>query len=166
MPIFDWTTIGAVSWVQTLATICALIAGLYVSIRFLIRFWPWLKKVIAFIEALGKLPIFMAETNTTMAQQSKALADIHHEVHYNNGTSVKDSMERVELGVKGIYHRLDGLEDSVEVLHETDEKLSDQIEEQTQPHIAVVKDDPPHPGADQPPNRTRSSNVQSHPPHH
>ena len=142
MPIFDWTTIGAVSWVQTLATICALIAGLYVSTRFLIRFWPWLKKVIAFVEALGKLPFFMAETNTTMAQQSKALAEIHHEVNYNNGSSVKDAITRVELGVKGIYHRLDSLEESVEVLHETDEKLSDQIEEQTQPHIAVAKDDP------------------------
>ena len=131
-------------------TIGAIIAGLYVSTRFLVRFWPWLKKVIAFVEALGKLPVFMSETNKTMAEQSKTmaeqsrrLADIHHEVHYNNGTSVKDAMDRVELGVKGIYHRLDGLEESVEDLHETDEKLSDQIEEQTQPHRAADEKEKP-----------------------
>jgi len=134
VPVFDWAWAWQVNPVQTLATICAIIAGLYVLTRFLIRFWPWLKKVIAFFDALAQLPVFMVDTNKTMAEQNVKLADIHHEVHYNNGTSVKDSMERVELGVKGIYHRLDGLEDSVEELHETDEKLSDQIEEQTQPH--------------------------------
>ena len=134
MPVFDWAWAWQVNPVQTLATICAIIAGLYVLTRFLIRFWPWLKKVIRFFDALAELPVFMVDTNKTMAEQNVKLADIHHEVHYNNGTSVKDAMDRVELGVKGIYHRLDGLEDSVEELHETDEKLSDQIEEQTQPH--------------------------------
>jgi hypothetical protein len=143
MPIFDWTAPGAVNVWQSVATISALIAGLYVLTRFLIRFWPWLKKVIAFFDALAQLPVFMVDTNKTMAEQNAKLADIHHEVHYNNGTSVKDSMERVELGVKGIYHRLDGLEESVEVLHETDEKLSDQIEEQTQPHNAVEEKEKP-----------------------
>jgi len=143
MPIFDWTALGAVSGIQTLATICAIAAGLYVITRFLIRFWPWLKKVIRFFDALAELPVFMVSTNKTMAEQNARLADIHHEVHYNNGTSVKDSMERVELGVKGIYHRLDGLEESVEDLHETDEKLSDQIEEQTQPHNAVEEKEKP-----------------------
>jgi len=143
MPIFDWTAFGAVSGVQTLATISAIIAGLYVLTRFLIRFWPWLKKVIRFFDALAELPVFMVDTNKTMAEQNVKLADIHHEVHYNNGTSVKDAMDRVELGVKGIYHRLDGLEESVEDLHETDEKLSDQIEEQTQPHHAVEEKEKP-----------------------
>ena len=143
MPIFDWTAPGAVNVWQSVATISALIAGLYVLTRFLIRFWPWLKKVIAFFDALAQLPVFMVDTNKTMAEQNAKLADIHHEVHYNNGTSVKDAMDRVELGVKGIYHRLDGLEESVEDLHETDEKLSDQIEEQTQPRNAVEKKEKP-----------------------
>jgi hypothetical protein len=140
---FDWAWAWQVNPLQTLATISALIAGLYVVFKLLTRFWPGLKRLIRGVDAVIQLPDFMENTDKHMKIQTKHLTDIHHEVHYNNGTSVKDSMERVELGVKGIYHRLDGLEESVEVLHETDEKLSDQIEEQTQPHNAVEEKEKP-----------------------
>jgi uncharacterized protein YoxC len=150
---FDWGWAGEVNAWQTLATICVIIVALFVVARFLIRFWPWLKKLIRGVDAVIALPDFMEKTTEGMTSQTKKLDDIHHEVHYNNGTSVKDAMARVELGVKGIYHRIDALEEAVEDLHETDEKLSDQIEEQTQPHIAVTNDDPA-PSGRRPTNQT------------
>ena len=49
----------------------------------------------------------MADTTATLKSQDEKIAEIHHEVQYNNGTSVKDSIERIEdhLGVKKTTRR-------------------------------------------------------------
>ena len=49
----------------------------------------------------------MITTAATLAGQDRQIAEIHHEVKYNNGSSVKDAVGRVERGVAGIYDRLD-----------------------------------------------------------
>jgi hypothetical protein len=76
-------------------------------IAFLVKGWPKIRATVRLIDALGALPQFMADTTATLKSQDKKIADIHHEVHFNNGTSVKDGLNRVELGVKGIHDRLD-----------------------------------------------------------
>lgn len=103
----DWTFMGTVSAWQTVVTISVLIVALFVITQFLIRFWPWLSKIIALFDALGQLPAFIQRTDN-------AIADIYHEVKYNNGSSVKDAQRRtedavarIELGVKGLYDRAD-----------------------------------------------------------
>lgn len=103
----DWNLIGTLNGWQTALTIAVIILALFVVTRFAIRFWPWLKKVIVLFDALGQLPAFIDRTD-------KAIADIHHETHRNDGSSLKDAqlrteqaVERIELGVKGLYERAD-----------------------------------------------------------
>lgn len=96
----DWTLITTVNGWQSLATISIAIVALFVVTRFLIKFWPWLKKVIALFDALGQLPAFIQRTDN-------AIADIHHEVKYNNGSSVKDAVGRVEIGVRALHAKVD-----------------------------------------------------------
>ena len=133
MPPLDWTFLEAINLLQ----VATVIVALYVIARLLMRFWPWLRKVMELTAAIAQLPDFIERTDITLRGQDTAIKSIYHETHQNNGSSLKDAVDRVEEGVKGIYNRLDGLEESVEELHETDEKLSDQIEEQTQPHRAA-----------------------------
>lgn len=83
------------------------IVGITVLITFVVKMWPKIRAFVNMVDALSALPKFMDDTTETLAQQDSKIADIHHEVHYNNGTSVKDALARVELGVKGIYARLD-----------------------------------------------------------
>ncbi|TIH34984.1 hypothetical protein [Subtercola vilae] len=81
------------------------------------RVWPVIKRLVSTLTALEKLPDFMDKqesfrqnTTATLHKQDESLAsqdvkiqEIHHEVNYNNGTSVKDAVERVEEGVAGWY---------------------------------------------------------------
>lgn len=81
---------------------------------FLRKLWPSISKMVKLIDALGQLPDFMSRTDTTLKAQDVKIDDIHHEVHYNNGSSVKDAIRRVEetsgrleRGVAGLYDRAD-----------------------------------------------------------
>lgn len=73
------------------------------------------------IDNVRELPGFIARTDATLAAQNATLAaqdlkveEIHHEVHYNNGTSVKDSQRRTELVIKDeILPRLEALTDAI-----------------------------------------------------
>jgi len=72
--------------------------------------WPWIlgtaRAVLTFarvVDAVQELPDFIERTDKTLEAQNKILksqdkqiADIHHEVHYNNGSSVKDAVKRIE----------------------------------------------------------------------
>lgn len=89
--------------------------------------WPALKRfahaVLTFarvVDAVQGLPEFIVRTdavlqaqNTTLGEQSEQIADIHHEVHFNNGSSVKDAVTRVEQDVKRVK-RLLGEEETYE----------------------------------------------------
>lgn len=106
--------------------IAVVIVALYVISRLLMRFWPWLRKLMALTEALGKLPTFMAATTETLASQNVKIDVVHHELSYNNETSVKDALRRVELGVKGLYDRADAADKS-------DAEIREELE-RTHPH--------------------------------
>lgn len=81
------------------------------------RVWPVVKRGVGTLTALEKLPAFIEKqeefiqnTTETLQKQDESLAaqdvkieQIHHEVNYNNGSSVKDGVERVEEGVAGLY---------------------------------------------------------------
>lgn len=115
----DWPTwLASINLLQI--SIVVLAVGLI--IRFLVKFWPWLRKLIRLIDSLGQLPDFITRTDST-------IAEIHHEVNYNNGSSVKDAVERVELGVKGLYDRMDAAD--IEAAH-----LREDLED-TKPRKAI-----------------------------
>lgn len=111
MPDFDWTHFGQINGWQTIATIAVIVIALFLIARFLMRFWPWLKKVIALGDALAQLPAFIDRTDV-------AIADIHHEVKYNNGSSVKDAIRRVETGVASLHKKVDEQKATLEAADE------------------------------------------------
>lgn len=126
LPI-DWTVLAGINLFQIAVAICAL----WIVGRLLMRFWPWLRKVMALTSALallptlivplGQLPAFMKDTSlhlkeqkgkideihTSLDEQDAKIAEIHHETSYNNETSMKDALRRVELGVRGLYDQFD-----------------------------------------------------------
>ena len=127
MPAIDWTFLARYNLFQ----VAVVIVALFVIARLLMRFWPWLRKVMDLTSALAQLPAFIKRTDLTLAAQDTKIADIHHEVHYNNGSSVKDAVNRVELGVKGIYDRLDAAD--------VDRRELREDLEQTRPHAPARK---------------------------
>ena len=73
------------------------------AVLFFRKGWPWLKafalaviNTAQIIDSVKELPQFIARTDATLAAQDKKIGEIHHEVHYNNGSSVKDSQARTE----------------------------------------------------------------------
>lgn len=114
MTVVDWTFLAQINLWQ----VAVVIVALYILGRLLVKFWPWLKRVTALVDALGQLPAFITRTD-------EAVEDIRHEVKYNNGSSVKDAIGRVEEGVQGLHQKYDELAAA-------DAKLSRRLE-QTQP---------------------------------
>ncbi len=115
----DVTLLQALAWV---AIATALIAGV-------VKVWPVLRKAIELTDSLEDLPDFMEATKTQ-------LAEIHHEVHYNNGSSVKDAQRRTEAAVARVEEGVAGLhqkfEEHLVAAAESDRRIRE-IED-TQPH--------------------------------
>jgi hypothetical protein len=81
-------------------------------VAFFKKGWPWLvsfaraiQKTSQVVDAVQELPEFIARTD-------QRIAEIHHEVHYNNGSSVKDAVRRVENGVAGLYDEIAELKEA------------------------------------------------------
>ena len=109
----DWTTFwDSISVLQLVGWIVGIIAVLV----FAYKAWPVLRAFVRLVENLQSLPTFMNDTTATLKAQDAQIGDIHHEVKYNNGSSVKDAIRRVESGVKGIYARLDSADQDREDL--------------------------------------------------
>jgi len=83
------------------------VLGILGVIAFIVKGWPKVRAFVQMVDALSSLPTFMLDTTATLKAQDEKIDAIHHEVNYNNGSSVKDAVERVELGVKGLYDRID-----------------------------------------------------------
>ena len=128
-------------------------AGVVAVFLFVKRGWPTVKKFatslsrfVQMVDSVAGLPAFIDRTDAHLAEQSETLAaqdvkieSIHHEVHYNNGSSVKDAqkrteeaVERIELGVKGFYDEMDTTRLEIVKLHDADTKMAADIEN-TQP---------------------------------
>jgi len=91
----DLTVVQVVLWMLFFTLIIGLI----------VKAWPFIKGLVAFVGVvpiLLTLPKFMEDVN-------KKIEEIHHEVHFNDGSSAKDGILRVEVGVKGLYAEIDEL---------------------------------------------------------
>lgn len=119
MPSIDYG--HAPVWLQLLIAAVAVIGFILAVIGFIRKVWPIVTRFVRTVNSLAELPTFIEdskefreETKATLAQQDEKIAEIHHETHKNDGSSIKDStirseeaIERVELGVKGLYDRLE-----------------------------------------------------------
>ena len=92
--------------VWTLVGICALIALLW---KWAKRAIPSIKKGIAFLDALGSLPVFMDDTRSFITEavadrveQKELLLEVRHEVLPNSGGSLRDDVETLALQLNKI----------------------------------------------------------------
>jgi len=98
----DATIVQGVAWV-----------GAFVGLVFVVvKAWPWLKRAVRLVDALAQLPDFIDRTDKTLAGQDMKIEQIHHEVNYNNGSSVKDAVSRIELGMKATYDQISELNEA------------------------------------------------------
>lgn len=58
---------------------------------------------------------------------------IYHETHNNDGSSIKDSVDRIEIGVRGLYDRVDTVEQKVVALSDADEQIRAELEDTRNP---------------------------------
>jgi hypothetical protein len=91
-------------------------AGVILFIR---KGWPWLRKTATailnfatIVDSVQGLPAFIERTDAGMAEQSKKIDGIYHETHNNDGSSIKDSTGRLEVGVAGLYEEIASLRDA------------------------------------------------------
>jgi hypothetical protein len=107
VPEADFSWLGQINLWQ----VAVFIIALYIIFRLLVKFWPWLRKLMTLTQALADLPAFIARTDSTLSAQDVKIDDIHHEVQYNNGSSVKDAIKRVEEGVAGLYTHVNEIDE-------------------------------------------------------
>jgi hypothetical protein len=87
---------------QTIINVGAIAGALSTLIGFWIaavKLWPHIKRGVAVASELERLPEIAAQvTNLTQTQaaQTDVLETIRHEVEFNNGSSVKDAITRIE----------------------------------------------------------------------
>lgn len=97
------TLFGDATIAQAIGWATAAIAALIV----LVKAWPWLKRTVRTVDALAQLPDFIDRTDTTLESQTEILkaqnekiVEVHHEVNFNNGSSVKDAVIRIEKALR------------------------------------------------------------------
>jgi hypothetical protein len=88
------------TWEQFWADISVLQAAGWVvaaalALGFVVKSWPFVRNMFRILDALVRLPEFMEDI-------TEKTNEIHHEVKYNNGSSVKDAIARVEATVHAI----------------------------------------------------------------
>ena len=130
---------NAPGWLQWVVIGVVIIGAIATVIGFTTKAWSLLTKFVAKTVALDDLPQFIKdsedwrrETQVTLSSQDRALAAIKHEVEYNNGSSVKDAIKRVEGTSERLEEGIAGLYDRVNASDVTAQHLHDEIE-QTKP---------------------------------
>jgi hypothetical protein len=93
-------------WLQWVLAIAAVVAFVGGAIKVIPSTWRFVTQFVNTINSLATLPAelekqdqFRNRTEITLAAQDLKIEEIHHEVNYNNGSSVKDAVSRLESGV-------------------------------------------------------------------
>lgn len=105
--MIDWSFLAQINLWQ----VAVVILAMYVLGRVLVKFWPWLKRLTQLVDSLAQLPAFITRTD-------EAIEDIRHEVKYNNGSSVKDGIRRLEESSKSLHTKYDDLARALAVVEQ------------------------------------------------
>jgi hypothetical protein len=99
--MLDWIheLVGDAPWLPAALWVITAVIGLGFLIRWVGRAWPKLRRFVKTMDSLVELPEFMDKTTATLAAQNEQIEQIHHEVNFNNGSSVKDATSRIESKV-------------------------------------------------------------------
>lgn len=115
----DWDRLfGDTTLVQAILVILAIVFVVGAAVKL----WPFIRNAVAIVDALVKLP--------ALAQQ---VAEIHHETHRNDGSSIKDATVRIEQSLEGLHGRMDAVEVDVRALRQADDELWEQLESTNNP---------------------------------
>lgn len=115
--------------------------------RSIIAFARGLINAAEILASVQGLPAYIerADQRAAAADQRAAAADqrhdrlerkvdaIYHETHNNDGSSIKDSVDRIEIGVRGLYDRVDTVEQKVVALSDADEQIRAELEDTRNP---------------------------------
>ena len=96
-------------------------------ITVIVKLWPALTQLVTIVNSVTGLPSFIARTDATLLSQDVKIEAIHHEVNYNNGTSVKDSQARTEQVIT------EEIMPALKALTAADEQLRADIEDTQNP---------------------------------
>lgn len=102
MPNWD-ALLGDLPAVQFVAWVAAIGALVWLGVRL----WPFVKNSVAVVDALLQLP----EMHRRMESLEGKVDGIYHETHTNDGSSVKDAVDRIERAVSGINRVVGSLRD-------------------------------------------------------
>jgi hypothetical protein len=99
--MLDWIheLVGDAPWLPALLWVVSIIVALSFLVRWVGKAWPKLRRFVKTMDSLAQLPEFMDKTTSTLEAQNEQIEQIHHEVHFNNGSSVKDATSRIESKV-------------------------------------------------------------------
>ena len=73
------------------------------------KVWPRLRRLVKLVDALSALPGFMDRTESELQKQTEQIAEIHHEVNFNGGGSVKDTVADLRQTVERLDTNVEGL---------------------------------------------------------
>lgn len=131
----DVTLLQAVLWLVAVALLIGIV----------IKLWPFIRNAVAIVDALVQLPAMLKQVAALLkefAAMKDQVASIHHETHKNDGSSIKDAVDRVEKtterleeGVIGLHGRVDDVDRQLTALAREDESLWE----------ALDRTDPPDP---------------------
>jgi hypothetical protein len=110
-------------WLQWVIAVSVVLGVIFGAIRGIPPAWRFVSRVVFVINSLVPVATFMVETkdtlakqnltlakqDTVLARQDRKIAEIHHEVHFNNGTSVKDGVVRTEALAKKALEEIEAL---------------------------------------------------------
>lgn len=90
--------------------VAAWIAAFFLLLVLIVKVWPWIRGLVRLVDNLQSLPAFMERTDQELKSQTEKISEIHHEVNYNNGGSVKDAVSRLDANVTELIERVGAAE--------------------------------------------------------
>ena len=103
---------GDLSAVQLVLWVLAAIA----LVIFVVKLWPLVTKFVATVNALADLPAKLETINTIETKVvgiEAQVKEIHHETHFNSGTSIKDATVRIEQKVDGLQELMESADSEI-----------------------------------------------------
>lgn len=100
------TLLGDLSAVQFVLWVLAFIA----LAVFVVKMWPLISRFVATVNALADLPAKLdavTEIETKLDRIERQVQEIHHETHFNSGTSIKDATVRIESAVDAMQELME-----------------------------------------------------------
>lgn len=115
------------------AAVALWIVAALLAVGVIIKLWPFVRNAVAIVDALVQLPSFIARTDATLQAHTKQIENSHSTNLRDDITEAVDAVERVELGVKGLYGKVDDLYGKFDDLTQADADIRAELEDTQNP---------------------------------